>query len=95
VSGARISDLRWNYFSIAAYSYQDGGPGDSELGALLQSILIVEDEALVRLDTAESLREDGYRVHEAANASEAVGLDRIENQRGAAVVTGLVAFGGG
>jgi response regulator RpfG family c-di-GMP phosphodiesterase len=47
---------------------------DSELGALLRSILIVEDEALVRLDTAESLREDGYRVHEAANASEAVGL---------------------
>ena len=48
--------------------------GDSELGALLQSILIVEDEALVRSDTVELLREAGYRIHEAANAGEAMGL---------------------
>ena len=39
---------------------------------LPETILFVEDEALVRMDMAEFLRECGYRVHEAANASEAV-----------------------
>ena len=37
-----------------------------------ETILFVEDEALVRMDMAEFLRECGYRVHEAANASEAM-----------------------
>ncbi len=37
-----------------------------------ETILFVEDEALVRMDMAEFLRECGYRVHEAANANEAV-----------------------
>jgi CheY-like chemotaxis protein len=37
-----------------------------------ETILFVEDEALVRMDMAEFLRECGYRVHEAANAGEAV-----------------------
>jgi CheY-like chemotaxis protein len=34
--------------------------------------LIVEDEALVRVDAADFLRQGGYRVHEAANASYAM-----------------------
>jgi two-component system, response regulator PdtaR len=46
--------------------------GGSEFGAIPQIILIVEDEALIRVDAAESLRLRGYRVHEAANASEAM-----------------------
>ena len=37
-----------------------------------ETILFVEDEALVRMDMAEFLRECGYRVHEAATAEEAV-----------------------
>jgi CheY-like chemotaxis protein len=37
-----------------------------------ETILFVEDEALVRMDMAEFLRECGYRVHEAADANEAV-----------------------
>src|SRR5947209_17078559 len=37
-----------------------------------QTILFVEDEALIRMDMAEFLRECGYRVHEAANAAEAL-----------------------
>jgi CheY-like chemotaxis protein len=37
-----------------------------------ETILFVEDEALVRMDMAEFLRECGYRVHEATNANEAV-----------------------
>jgi CheY-like chemotaxis protein len=37
-----------------------------------ETILFVEDEALVRMDMAESLRECGYRVHEAATAKEAI-----------------------
>lgn len=37
-----------------------------------QTVLVVEDEVLVRLVIADYLRECGYRVHEAANAAEAV-----------------------
>jgi CheY-like chemotaxis protein len=44
----------------------------SEFGTVLHTILIVEDEALVRLDAADFLRRGGYRVHEAANASDAM-----------------------
>jgi CheY-like chemotaxis protein len=36
------------------------------------TILFVEDEALVRMDMAEFLRERGYGVHEAATANEAI-----------------------
>ena len=36
-----------------------------------ETILFVEDDALVRMDMAEYLRECGYRVHGAANAAEA------------------------
>jgi CheY-like chemotaxis protein len=46
--------------------------GGSELGPTLQTILIVEDEALVRLDAADFLRQGGYRVHEAGNANDAM-----------------------
>jgi CheY-like chemotaxis protein len=44
----------------------------SEFGAVPQIILIVEDEALVRLDAADFLRQGGYCVQEAANASDAI-----------------------
>jgi CheY-like chemotaxis protein len=53
-------------------------PGDLERGARPQIILIVEDEALVRVDAAEFLRDGGYGVHEAANADEAMDLLRSE-----------------
>jgi two-component system, response regulator PdtaR len=46
-----------------------GGP---ESDAVRQAILIVEDEALVRVDAAEFLRQGGYCVQEAANASDAM-----------------------
>jgi CheY-like chemotaxis protein len=42
------------------------------LATLEETILFVEDEALLRMDTAEFLRECGYRVHEAATAMEAI-----------------------
>jgi CheY-like chemotaxis protein len=38
------------------------------------TILVVEDEVLVRLVIAEYLRDCGYKVHEAAHASEAVAV---------------------
>ncbi len=44
----------------------------SQIHAPPQTILFVEDEALIRMDMAEFLRECGYRVHEAANAAEAL-----------------------
>jgi CheY-like chemotaxis protein len=48
-------------------------PDDSSpIHAPAETILFVEDEALVRMDMAEFLRECGYRVHEAANANEAI-----------------------
>jgi CheY-like chemotaxis protein len=43
-----------------------------ESGVVRHAILIVEDEALVRLDTADFLRQGGYRVQEVANASDAM-----------------------
>ena len=49
-----------------------------EFGAVPQLILIVEDEALIRVDAAESLRLSGYRVHEAANATEA--MDSLQSE---------------
>ena len=42
-----------------------------ESGAVRKVILIVEDEALVRLDAGDFLRQGGYRVQEVANASDA------------------------
>src|SRR5919198_311753 len=39
-----------------------------------ETILIVEDEVLIRLDVADYLRECGYRVMEAGNASEAIAI---------------------
>jgi CheY-like chemotaxis protein len=46
--------------------------GGLELGALPQTILVVEDEAWVRLDATELLRDSGYCAQEAANANEAL-----------------------
>jgi CheY-like chemotaxis protein len=43
-----------------------------EAGAPLQTVLVVEDEVLVRLVIADYLRECGYRVHEAVSAEEAI-----------------------
>lgn len=43
-------------------------------GAEAKTILIVEDEVLVRFAMADSLREAGYLVIEAANADEALAL---------------------
>ena len=37
-----------------------------------ETILFVEDEVLTRMDMAEFLRQSGYRVSEAANATEAI-----------------------
>ena len=36
------------------------------------SVLVVEDEHLIRMDTASSLEDEGFIVHEAANAAEAI-----------------------
>lgn len=52
--------------------------GGSESGSAPQIILIVEDEALVRVDAAQYLRDSGFCVHEAATASEA--LDALQSE---------------
>jgi CheY-like chemotaxis protein len=44
----------------------------AEADTPLQTILVVEDEVLIRLVIAEYLRECGYRVHEAVSAEEAI-----------------------
>jgi CheY-like chemotaxis protein len=43
-------------------------------GTAQQTILVVEDEVLIRLVIAEYLRECGYKVHEAATADEAIAV---------------------
>lgn len=42
------------------------------------SVLVVEHEALVCMDIAAQLREDGYEVFEAANADEAIAILEAE-----------------
>jgi len=42
--------------------------------APLLTILVVEDEVLIRFVIADYLRECGYRVHEAVNAEEAIAI---------------------
>jgi CheY-like chemotaxis protein len=38
------------------------------------TVLVVEDEGLIRLDTADTLRDAGFKVVEAADASEALDI---------------------
>jgi CheY-like chemotaxis protein len=49
-------------------------PINAALPGTPQRILVVEDEVLIRLVIAEYLRECGYKVHEAANADEAIAI---------------------
>ncbi len=42
------------------------------------SVLVVEDEFLIRMDIADQLSNEGYRVFEAANADQAVRLLETE-----------------
>ena len=45
----------------------------------MRTVLVVEDEVLIRLVIADYLRECGYRVHEAANADEALAVLEAPN----------------
>jgi len=44
----------------------------------MQTVLVVEDEVMVRMPIAEYLRDCGYHVLEAADASEAIEMMRAE-----------------
>jgi CheY-like chemotaxis protein len=46
---------------------------------LVQTVLVVEDEVLVRMAVSQQLRECGYNVVEAANADEALTVLRHHN----------------
>ena len=46
----------------------------------LPAVLVVEDEVLIRIDTAEGLRQAGYRVFEARSADEALELLALGHQ---------------
>lgn len=62
-------------------------------GAARQSILVVEDEAIVRLSTADYLRECGYDVYEAESGEDALLLLK-ERGRDISVVFTDVALTG-
>ena len=55
------------------------GCADPDDGGLPHSILLAEDELLVRLCIAQELRDVGYIVHEAADADEALSIVGKEN----------------
>jgi DNA-binding NtrC family response regulator len=38
------------------------------------TVLVVEDEMLIRMDIAESLQDEGFTVHEASNADDAIAI---------------------
>jgi CheY-like chemotaxis protein len=48
--------------------------GTQQVSSEIQTVLVVEDEILIRMVISEYLRECGYRVIEAAHAAEAVSL---------------------
>lgn len=50
----------------------DLSPAENPKPALTGAILVVEDEILIRLDTADYLRAQGFAVVEASNAHEAI-----------------------
>jgi CheY-like chemotaxis protein len=58
-----------------------------------ETILIVEDEVLIRMAVADYLRDCGYRVVEAADADEA--LEVLKGGHPIALVFSDVQFGGG
>lgn len=62
----------------------DRSPGH---GLFRATILLVEDEVLVRMSLAEQLRNAGYVVLEASNADE--GLDLLQSQRVRVVVSDI------
>ena len=62
----------------------DRSPGH---GLFRATILLVEDEVLVRMSLAEQLRSAGYVVLEASNADEA--LDLLQSQRVRVVVSDI------
>ena len=65
-------DRRLQRFKLFGTIHRPLRDDSSHIHAPAETILFVEDEALVRMDMAEFLRECGYRVHEAANANEAI-----------------------
>ena len=50
------------------------GRGEKEPAEQSMTILVVEDELLIRMIIADALREEGYAVIEAFNGDEAVGI---------------------
>lgn len=48
--------------------------GDPSAGANVPTVLLVEDEVLIRMATADALRGAGFTVIEAANADEALSI---------------------
>ncbi len=57
---------------MAVCGFVSTKPSNAALPGTPQTILVVEDEVLIRLVIAEYLRECGYKVHEAAHADEAI-----------------------
>lgn len=55
-----------------------------------RTILVIEDEALVRMVTADALQELGFEVEEAASAAE--GLERFQARR-AAIAVAIIDVG--
>jgi hypothetical protein len=62
-------------------------PAENQKPALTGAILAVEDEILIRLDTADYLRAQGFAVVEASNAHEAIIL-RLRDETPAAPAYG-------
>jgi CheY-like chemotaxis protein len=75
MSDPHISDAQGHYETVAAVP-ESGRATDTRLAPRALTVLLVEDDALIRMDASDMLQELGYQVLEAEYGPDALALLR-------------------
>jgi two-component system cell cycle sensor histidine kinase/response regulator CckA len=81
---------RFDVASCGGHTAPDVVTGELESSQAAETILVVEDEGPVRMAVRRMLERLGYRVREAANGAEALGLLESSSERIDLVLTDVV-----